>query len=139
MVDPTDVESGDAVVVEITTVYQNEGAEPDTGTLDVADVRTTDDGETVVTFEKYHEDGFPTRRAVFPSDDDAEPVYERTRGDPSEGVWCKFSRTFEMRWTRCGFEKEDGETCGLTAGWGTDHKGSGRCKHHETTDLEAAV
>ncbi|WP_103021473.1 hypothetical protein [Salinibacter altiplanensis] len=31
---------------------------------------------------------------------------------------------------RCGAENRDGAPCGLPAGWGTDHKGEGRCKHH---------
>jgi len=33
---------------------------------------------------------------------------------------------------RCGASKRngDGEPCELPAGWGTDHKGEGRCKHH---------
>lgn len=31
----------------------------------------------------------------------------------------------------CGALKDDGRTCGLTAGWGTKHKGEGFCKHHE--------
>lgn len=35
---------------------------------------------------------------------------------------------------KCGYTKEGGEPCGLTAGWGTDHKGSGRCRHHDGRD-----
>lgn len=33
----------------------------------------------------------------------------------------------------CGATKRDGsgEACGLPAGWGTDHVGEGRCKHHD--------
>jgi len=33
---------------------------------------------------------------------------------------------------RCGASKRngDGEPCELPAGWGTNHKGEGRCKHH---------
>lgn len=33
---------------------------------------------------------------------------------------------------RCGASKRNGngEPCQLPAGWGTDHKGEGRCKHH---------
>lgn len=30
----------------------------------------------------------------------------------------------------CGADNRDGEPCGLPAGWGTDHQGEGRCKHH---------
>ena len=134
MVDPTELSTGDEVEVEIETVYQPKDADPDTGVLTVTHVSEADDGTVTVTFEKYHENGYPTRRAVFPGEDaeDDDPVYERTRGDPTDGVWCKFSRRFEMRWTRCGYEKDDGTECGLCAGWGTDHKGRGRCKHHES-------
>ena len=33
--------------------------------------------------------------------------------------------------TACGGKKHQGEgTCGLPAGWGTDHPGTGRCKLH---------
>jgi hypothetical protein len=34
---------------------------------------------------------------------------------------------------KCGATKRDGsgESCGLPAGWGTDHVGEGRCKHHD--------
>lgn len=30
----------------------------------------------------------------------------------------------------CGAENRDGEPCSLSAGWGTDHTGEGRCKFH---------
>jgi uncharacterized protein YjcR len=30
----------------------------------------------------------------------------------------------------CGASNRDDEPCGLPAGWGTDHPGEGRCKHH---------
>lgn len=30
----------------------------------------------------------------------------------------------------CGAKKRDGRPCKRLAGWGTDHEGSGRCKHH---------
>lgn len=30
----------------------------------------------------------------------------------------------------CGYEKDNGEPCQRTAGWGTDHVGSGRCRTH---------
>lgn len=30
----------------------------------------------------------------------------------------------------CGATNRDGEPCALPAGWGTDHAGEGRCKHH---------
>jgi len=30
----------------------------------------------------------------------------------------------------CDAQNRDGEPCGLPAGWGTDHPGEGRCKHH---------
>lgn len=30
----------------------------------------------------------------------------------------------------CGAQNRDGEPCELPAGWGTEHKGQGRCKHH---------
>jgi len=30
----------------------------------------------------------------------------------------------------CGATNRDGEPCELPAGWGTDHAGEGRCKHH---------
>lgn len=30
----------------------------------------------------------------------------------------------------CGADNRDGDPCGLPAGWGTDHPGEGRCKHH---------
>lgn len=30
----------------------------------------------------------------------------------------------------CGAENNDGDPCGLPAGWGTEHPGEGRCKHH---------
>jgi len=33
-------------------------------------------------------------------------------------------------YARCGYEKEDGEPCGLAAGWGTNHVGEGRCRNH---------
>lgn len=33
--------------------------------------------------------------------------------------------------TRCGSRKRQGDgTCALPAGWGTDHPGTGSCKHH---------
>jgi len=31
---------------------------------------------------------------------------------------------------RCGAETSDGDSCGLPAGWGTDHVGEGCCKYH---------
>jgi hypothetical protein len=31
---------------------------------------------------------------------------------------------------RCGTRKKNGGTCGLPAGWGTDHVGTGRCRKH---------
>lgn len=30
----------------------------------------------------------------------------------------------------CGAENRDGDPCALSAGWGTDHVGEGRCKFH---------
>jgi len=30
----------------------------------------------------------------------------------------------------CGAENRHGEPCGMTAGWGTDHVGEGRCRFH---------
>jgi hypothetical protein len=30
----------------------------------------------------------------------------------------------------CGAENRNGEPCSLSAGWGTDHNGEGRCKFH---------
>lgn len=30
----------------------------------------------------------------------------------------------------CGGQKRDGGICGREAGWGTDHPGTGNCKHH---------
>jgi hypothetical protein len=30
----------------------------------------------------------------------------------------------------CGASNRNGDPCGLPAGWGTDHPGEGRCKHH---------
>lgn len=32
----------------------------------------------------------------------------------------------------CGAQTRSGSACALVAGWGTSHKGEGRCKHHET-------
>lgn len=31
---------------------------------------------------------------------------------------------------RCGAETRSGDPCKHPAGWGTDHRGEGRCKHH---------
>lgn len=30
----------------------------------------------------------------------------------------------------CDAQNRDGDPCSLPAGWGTDHPGEGRCKHH---------
>lgn len=32
--------------------------------------------------------------------------------------------------SNCGAENRNGEPCSLSKGWGTDHKGEGRCKFH---------
>lgn len=35
-----------------------------------------------------------------------------------------------------GGQRPDGEPCGLHAGWGTDHRGTGRCKSHSIDTLQ---
>lgn len=35
-----------------------------------------------------------------------------------------------MEREKCGAKKRNGEKCGLPAGYGTDHSGTGPCKHH---------
>lgn len=40
---------------------------------------------------------------------------------------------------RCGGLKDDGTACGLTAGWGTDHVGTGRCRHHPPEEVEEEI
>jgi hypothetical protein len=35
-----------------------------------------------------------------------------------------------MKPTRCNGTNRQGDPCGQAAGWGTDHPGTGNCKHH---------
>lgn len=39
---------------------------------------------------------------------------------------------------RCGAPLADDRLCGLSAGWGTEHTGFGRCRHHQDVPIEGA-
>src|SRR5256885_2944357 len=39
----------------------------------------------------------------------------------------------------CGAKKRDGSHCARSAGWGTNHPGRGRCKHHTGSTYKGEV
>ncbi len=145
MVEVTDLEVGDELSYELTTVYQS-GDDPDpyTGTWTVASVELeeNDDGETaavnVYTTHRIEEnDGFATRRIRLEGD---ELRYEQARGDPKNPTWSKYARDggLSLERAKCGAKTESG-TCGMVAGWGTRHAGRGKCKHHDTNETAPNV
>ncbi len=132
-----DLEVGDELYYEMRTVYQSgENPEPYCGnwTVGAVEIEEDEDGETVAVnvYTKHRieeNDGFATRRIRYVDD---ELRYEQARGDPENPTWAKYARNgeFEIERAKCGAETDSG-TCGMVAGWGTDHAGRGKCKHHD--------
>lgn len=63
-----------------------------------------------------------------PEADTIRPVAKRDRIRKQKEAMAEQAKT--QRANICGASKRNGRVCRRAAGWGTDHAGTGRCKHH---------
>lgn len=93
MIDPTDVESGDSIVLEVQTVYQDIESDPYQMEFEVDHIEECEgeDGMPIVDLylDKYDDNGDSTRRVRFRGKN---PEFQQARGSGEEMSWAQFSR-----------------------------------------------